>query len=103
MTDQTAAESLPPFSGDDAACPKCGNQGASTRYRAAKPRGLWEWNDTTILRGPVPERLQRECDRCGFCWDEALDPVAHNAGPSVAECAEADRRWWGGEKTGEAP
>jgi hypothetical protein len=27
--------------------------------------------------------------------------AAHNAGPTVAECAEADRRWWGGEKTGE--
>ncbi|MFF9624243.1 hypothetical protein [Streptomyces griseosporeus] len=26
---------------------------------------------------------------------------AHNAGPTVAECAEADARWWGGEKTGE--
>jgi hypothetical protein len=25
--------------------------------------------------------------------DAALDPPAHNAGPSVAECAQADRRW----------
>lgn len=25
----------------------------------------------------------------------------HDGGPSVAECAEADARWWGGEKAGE--
>ncbi|MCI3155508.1 hypothetical protein ELQ39_27945 [Streptomyces sp. GB4-14] len=24
---------------------------------------------------------------------DGLDPPAHNAGPTVAECAEADRRW----------
>ncbi|MEV5236446.1 hypothetical protein [Streptomyces pseudogriseolus] len=30
---------------------------------------------------------------------DGLDP--HNAGPTVAECAEADRRWWGSEKAGE--
>lgn len=28
-------------------------------------------------------------------------PASHDDGPSVAECAEADARWWGGEKTGE--
>ena len=26
---------------------------------------------------------------------------AHDGGPSVRECAEADDRWWGGEKAGE--
>lgn len=30
-------------------------------------------------------------------------PPAHNAGPSIRECAQADRRWWDGEKTGEQP
>lgn len=28
---------------------------------------------------------------------------AHNTGPTVAEAAADDRRWWGGEKTGEQP
>ncbi|KAB1146794.1 hypothetical protein F7R91_14535 [Streptomyces luteolifulvus] len=28
-------------------------------------------------------------------------PARHDSGPSVRECAEADARWWGGEKTGE--
>ncbi|MGA5035128.1 hypothetical protein ACPB8P_31860 [Streptomyces cellulosae] len=31
--------------------------------------------------------------------DDGLD--SHNAGPTVAECAEADRRWWGSQKAGE--
>jgi hypothetical protein len=35
--------------------------------------------------------------------EEALDDPqpAHDAGPSVRECAAADRRWWDSEKTGE--
>ncbi|MGA5372318.1 hypothetical protein ACPCSD_14720 [Streptomyces griseoincarnatus] len=32
---------------------------------------------------------------------DAHEWPAHNAGPTVAECAEADRRWWNGEKAGE--
>jgi hypothetical protein len=71
MTDQP--ETLPPFSGDEPACPKCGHKGASTRYRNARPRALWNtWNDEIVMRGPLPERLQRECERCDFLWDEAL-------------------------------
>lgn len=70
MTDQP--ETLPPFSGDEATCPKCGHEGAFTRFRSARPRSLWDWNDTSIMRGPLPERLQRECQRCDFLWDEAL-------------------------------
>lgn len=31
----------------------------------------------------------------------ALDPPAHDTGPSVAEAAANDRRWWNGEKAGE--
>lgn len=28
-------------------------------------------------------------------------PASHSDGPSIAECTEADARWWGGEKAGE--
>ncbi|MFF7824226.1 hypothetical protein ACFZCM_03285 [Streptomyces rochei] len=28
---------------------------------------------------------------------------AHDTGPTVAEAAADDRRWWGGEKTGDQP
>lgn len=31
--------------------------------------------------------------------DRFLDP--HDAGPTVRECAEVDRRWWNAEKAGE--
>ncbi|MEU2316585.1 hypothetical protein ACFY7X_13630 [Streptomyces althioticus] len=51
--------------------------------------------------------LAHSCTNC-----EGVDPDTclinpgrhlhlHNAGPTVAECAEADRRWWNGEKAGE--
>lgn len=66
-------ETLPPYSGDDTTCPKCAHLGASTRFRAASARMLWDtWNDKIVSRGPLPERLQRECNRCGWCWDEDL-------------------------------
>ncbi|MFJ3812246.1 hypothetical protein ACIPWE_38525 [Streptomyces sp. NPDC090073] len=65
---------LPPYSGEDTACPKCGYDQARTTYRAPRPRSLWEWNDQTTTRGPLPERLQRNCSRCDYAWDEALDP-----------------------------
>jgi hypothetical protein len=45
-----------------------------------------------------PERadaLRELTDALGY------QPPAHNAGPSVAECAQADRRWRDGEKAGE--
>jgi hypothetical protein len=58
----------------------------------------------------------KDGDHCAICTEDfgrlsapwpcptirALDdPPAHNAGPSVRECAEADRRWWNAEKAGE--
>lgn len=53
------------------------------------------------------EGLRAQCTCLGLpmgpgqeCHAHQLPP-AHNAGPTIAECAEADRRWWGGEKTGE--
>lgn len=51
---------LPPFSGDDPTCPKCGNVGASTEFS--------ERNTTNGLWG---ERLVRACRRCDFTWEEA--------------------------------
>ncbi|MET9150019.1 hypothetical protein ABZX82_01870 [Streptomyces griseoflavus] len=52
-------------------------------------------------------RIQHLVDAHPVALDPALiaealdDPPAHNAGPSVAEAAANDRRWWGGEKAGE--
>lgn len=63
-------EELPPYSGDDVQCPKCRNVGASTRYRAAGEHG--ENDRRTWGPSPKGERLERECSRCDYTWDEAL-------------------------------
>ncbi|MET9521484.1 hypothetical protein [Streptomyces coeruleorubidus] len=51
---------------------------------------------------PVAQRVVKPTAfTCGMC-DALGDPSpAHNAGPSVAEAAADDRRWWNGEKAGE--
>ncbi|MGX1513977.1 hypothetical protein [Streptomyces collinus] len=75
MTDTTAAvaeAALPPYSGEHTTCAKCRNIGAVTRYRPAA-----HWRVMTELNGrrrpgPQPERLERECHRCDYQWDEAL-------------------------------
>lgn len=70
---------LPPYSDTETTCPKCAHGLAHTAYRSAagsRPILLVEWNGATVHRGPLPERLERECQRCGFQWDEALCPPA---------------------------
>ncbi|WP_199570583.1 hypothetical protein [Streptomyces murinus] len=90
-------ESLPPFSGDETACVKCAHLEAFTRFRPACPRGLWEYNGRTDMRGPLPERLERQCQRCDYQWDEALNPAPGLRPATVQEIAyaltEAGRRW----------
>lgn len=61
---------LPPFSGDDPRCIKCGNEGAFTEWKDAEKLG------SAVLR---EERLQRRCSRCDFGWDEALVPLKAEA------------------------
>ncbi|WNI31477.1 hypothetical protein [Streptomyces sp. ITFR-6] len=68
-------DGLPPFSGESTVCVKCSDSEAFTRFRPACPRGLWEYNGRTDMRGPLPERLERQCQRCDFQWDEALNPT----------------------------
>lgn len=61
-------EPLPPFSGDEATCVKCGQEGAATFYRAkGEPRPR-----TLAFGGGPPERLERQCLRCDYVWDEAI-------------------------------
>lgn len=79
---------LPPYSGDDATCIKCSNVGARTTYRRFGEPGYGQVG----VAANFPERLERECNRCDYRWNEALNPPAHN-GPTVRECAEADRNW----------
>ncbi|MEU7323344.1 hypothetical protein ABZ682_22755 [Streptomyces griseoviridis] len=63
---------LPPYSAENAICPKCQFTSAFTHYRpAVPPVVILDWNGGP-RRGPLPQRLERECERCSFCWDEAL-------------------------------
>lgn len=63
---------LPPFSGEISFCSKCANLEAFTWYRPAERRHLGEWNGQREMRGPLPGRLERQCQRCNFQWEEAL-------------------------------
>jgi hypothetical protein len=68
-------EVLPPFSGDDPKCAKCGNSGASTEYRAYGTCIHGSGPETSI-GFEANERLHRECRRCDYAWDEATTGAA---------------------------
>lgn len=63
-------EELPAYTGGFAVCAKCGKQDAITRYRAAGEHG--SRGSGTFRPSPKGERLERECWRCEYTWDEAL-------------------------------
>ncbi|MEI5526875.1 hypothetical protein WB388_40465 [Streptomyces brasiliscabiei] len=76
---------LPPFTGDMGSCPKCHHLYASTAYRAPlTAREREEWNGFP-RRGPLPERLERECERCSYRWDEAVGPAPDLPEPLTAQ------------------
>lgn len=63
---------LPPFSGDDTTCTKCGHEHATTEYRAYG-ECVHDHDRLAEAFGFEPnERLHRECRRCGYAWDEAI-------------------------------
>ncbi|MFD4740588.1 hypothetical protein ACFWNQ_24970 [Streptomyces virginiae] len=73
---------LPPFSGDEPTCTKCGWTGASTEYL---PFGdcVHSPGDRGVTLGwTANERLHRECQRCRYQWDEAI--VSDEAAPETA-------------------
>lgn len=70
-------------------------------------QALREAGPAQFLAGPpcIPDHsVPAPCPGCEYEPDtaatEATEP-AHNNGPSVAEAAAQDRRWWNGEKDGE--
>ncbi|MCX4540474.1 hypothetical protein [Streptomyces sp. NBC_01565] len=71
--------SVPPYSGDEPTCIKCGNAGARTEYLAYGETVPGLTGNVTISFAPN-ERLQRECQRCGFQWDEAIVEPVHQGG-----------------------
>lgn len=80
--DQPADPALPPYTGRDVRCPKCGQHGASTRFLI---HGHCIHPSELILGWAPNERLHRECDSCGYVWDEA---TVEQKQPVVEETAE---------------
>lgn len=63
---------LPPYSGEETVCVKCSHDSAVTRFRKA---GEHSTQDPHTFRPSTKgERLERECWRCDYAWDEALAP-----------------------------
>ncbi|MFE3578743.1 hypothetical protein [Streptomyces vinaceus] len=85
--------SLPPFSGDEPTCAKCGWTGASTEYL---PMGdcVHSPGDRGVTLGwAANERLHRECQRCRYAWDEAIvEPGLPCADPEPDGVLHAQRR-----------
>lgn len=67
---------LPPYSGEETTCPKCSHPEAYTKHQRALALGMLLRDDSagTLRRGPLPERLRRECKSCEYSWDEDLCP-----------------------------
>lgn len=82
--------SLPPYSGDENRCVKCGNTGAFTIYQPAATVMAVRASGS-LRRGPLPERLERRCTRCDYWWDEALQgtPAPVTAPVTTADLAYA--------------
>ncbi|THA54283.1 hypothetical protein [Streptomyces sp. A1136] len=75
---------LPPFSGDETECAMCSNLEAFTVFRPACSHVIEEYNGRLERRGPLPQRLERRCQRCDYQWDEALNP-APGVRPATAQ------------------
>lgn len=66
---QSSPSGLPPFSGDDPTCVKCGKAGARTNYRPPLDTVADLWDpDRFPVKG---EYLERKCRRCDYAWPEA--------------------------------
>lgn len=81
---------LPPYSGDDTPCPKCRYLEASTTYRPRLAAVLPQLFNGQCRTGRFPERMERQCGRCAYRWEEAL-PVDDQAdgGLSVEDVVRA--------------
>lgn len=92
--------SMPPYSGDDAVCIKCGGSKVETAWRAQDEARPGSWAQVVRHVPGQPERLERACGRCGYVWEEALTDVdAENddplvpAGHEVWQTRDSTREW----------
>jgi hypothetical protein len=79
---------LPPFSGDEPTCLKCGYAGARTEFLTMGDCVHGPGDRGVTLGWNVNERLHRECQRCQYQWDEAIvEPVDQGGDDSfVRQC-----------------
>jgi hypothetical protein len=66
-----AQQPYPPYTGEGATCPKCGNDGVSSRYQ---PGGQFISGTGSgfLVRGyDTPDWIARICDRCEYSWPES--------------------------------
>ncbi len=68
-------DELPPYSGADATCVKCGNVGATTSYRHASEPVPDPLHPDVLVRAAGQEQLGRRCMTCGYEWAEAVIPA----------------------------
>lgn len=62
---------LPPYSGRDTKCPKCGYVGASSQH-LAYGKCIHGGPMLEIMGFTPNERIHRECSNCSYMWDEAV-------------------------------
>jgi hypothetical protein len=73
----------PPFDAE-AHCAKCGSENVTTTYYAESWYGLFSGplSGDPPLRYPMPERLRRECVRCGHWWCESVEGNPQTEAPT---------------------
>ena len=73
MQRKVGEKMLPPYSGEDVTCPKCGHAGAHTTFLDHGECQHSAGPGRVVILGVEPnERLHRECDNCSYAWDEAI-------------------------------
>ncbi|MCY0957681.1 hypothetical protein [Streptomyces sp. H27-H5] len=96
-TPPRADDRFPSYTGEETPCPKCAHDTAITRYRR---RGEHSTQDRqTFMPSVKGERLERQCWRCDYCWDEAVapptGPAPHDVTPdTLARLLEASHAGW---------
>lgn len=66
----SAAQGLPPYSGDQPQCPKCSGTNAYTEYMTHGD--CHHWGTANVVIGvSLNPRLHRACGNRGYLWDEA--------------------------------
>jgi hypothetical protein len=69
----SASENLPPFSGRNTACPKCGYRFAKATWHS---RGIFHAGFPCEHRRGLAEHMCRTCPGCKYGWIEATKDAA---------------------------